>query len=72
MKIGIRTWILIIAILLSLLAIKPSFDSGVVVKSVEINSSIANAGLKAGEIIKSVNGIEIGDKKDYADAISSL
>ncbi len=72
MKIGIRTWILIIAILISILAIRPSFNSGVLVKSVDMNSSIGNEGLKAGEIIKSVNGVEVKDKEAYAQAISSI
>lgn len=35
MKIGFRLWLLIVVLLISLLAIKPSFDSGVVVTSVE-------------------------------------
>ncbi len=72
MKIGFRVWILIIAIILSVLAIKPSFESGIVVKSVEANSEIFNSGLKTGEIIKSVNNVEIETKEEYANQIDKL
>jgi len=70
MKIGLRTWILIIALILSILAIKPSFDSGVLVKSVEKNSSIFNEGLRQGEIIKEINGQKITDIVSYSQTIS--
>lgn len=66
MKISLRVWILIICLALSILAIKPSFQSGVIVKSVEKNTSIAEAGLVSGEIIKSINGIAIKDKASYS------
>lgn len=71
-KLTVRIWILIIALALSLLAIRPTFESGVVVKSVVVNSSIFNEGLKAGEIIKDINGIKITNKETYANAITSL
>ena len=38
-KISWRVWLLIIAIGLSLLAIKPSFEAGIMVDSVEKNST---------------------------------
>ena len=59
MKLTFRIWILIIALLLSLLAIKPSFESGVLIKSVDNNSSAFESGMRAGEIIKAVNGENI-------------
>ncbi len=71
-KIGWRVWLLIIAILLSILAIRPTFESGVVIKSVEKNSSAFDEGLKTGEIIKSINGKEIKDKHSYADVMAGL
>jgi preprotein translocase subunit SecD len=67
-----RIWLLIICIALSILAIKPSFESGVVVKSVELNTTAYDAGLRAGELIKSINGINIGDKADYANVSDIL
>jgi preprotein translocase subunit SecD len=72
MKLTIRIWILIIVLLLSLLAIKPSFDSGVAVKSVEKNSPAFEAGLRAGEVIKSINGEAIKNKIDYANVIDKM
>ncbi len=72
MKIGWRIWILIIAILLSVLAIKPSFESGILVKSVDADSEIFQDGLRSGEIIKSINGQTIESKEDYAKSISNI
>ncbi len=72
MKISLRIWVLVIFLVLSLLAIKPTFDSGVVVKFIEQNSSAAEAGLKQGEIIKKINGEEISDIEDYSRTISSV
>ena len=65
MKLSIRTWILIVALLLSLLAIKPSFESGVAITSVEKNSPAFQEGLRQGQIIKSVNQEKISTPQDY-------
>jgi len=72
MKIGLRLWILIIILGLSLLAIKPSFGEGVVVKSVDKNSELFNLGLRGGDIIKSINGNDIENKEDYSEAVEKI
>lgn len=72
MKLGWRVWFLIIVLLLSLLAIKPSFQSGVIIKSVDKNSTAFNEGLRTGEIITEVNGQKIEKKEDYANIIDSF
>ena len=72
MKLGWRIWFLIIVLLLSLLAIRPSFESGVIVKSVIKNSSAFNEGLRSGEIIKSINGRAIENKNNYAQIIDEI
>jgi len=72
MNLGWRIWFLIIVLLLSLLAIKPSFQSGVIIKSVEKNSSAFNEGLRTGEIIIEVNGQKIEKKEDYANIVDSF
>lgn len=71
MKIPFRVWILIIILALSVLAIRPTFESGVVVKSVSPNSLLGEQGLSTGEIIKKVNGQKITQLEDYSDVISS-
>ncbi len=72
MKLGIRAWILIIALIFSILAIRPSFGSGVVVTSIDKNSSLYENGLTAGEIINKINDKEIKNKGDYASVTSGL
>jgi preprotein translocase subunit SecD len=72
MKLGIRTWILIVVLLLSLLAIKPSFQSGVLVKAVQKNSTAFEQGLRQGEIITSVNGEKIKNIEDYSAVMSKI
>jgi len=72
MKLGIRIWVLIVVLLLSLLAIRPNLESGVLIKSVERNSTLFNEGLRQGEIIKSINGDEIKDIDDYYSKINTL
>jgi len=72
MKISFRIWVLIIALLLSLIAIRPSFESGVIVTSVDLDSPFYQQGLKSGEIIKSINGQEITSKEDYSNVLGGL
>ena len=72
MRVSIRVWILIIALVLSLLAIKPSFEQGVVVKSVAQDSLIFAEGLRVGEIIKFVNDVEVKNVESYSDVVSNL
>jgi preprotein translocase subunit SecD len=71
-KISWRVWLLIIAIALSLLSIKPSFDTGVFIKSVEPNSTAFDVGLREGQIIKSIEGVEIETVEDYAKAVEKF
>lgn len=67
-----RIWVLIIALALSLLAIKPSFDSGIMVKSVGTNSSAFEAGIRPGQVIISVDGHEIKTMEDYASVMEKF
>jgi preprotein translocase subunit SecD len=73
-KIGTRTFVLLIAIVLSIIAINPFlyFTKGVVVGEVVNNSSAAIAGLSSNEIIKEINGIKIDDIKDYEKAVNEI
>lgn len=69
MKLSLRIWILIIAIILSLLAIKPSFETGLIIKSVDKNSSAFENGVRAGEIITTVNGKSVKSIEEYFNVI---
>ena len=46
MKITWRIWILIFVLMAALLIISPKFDKGVLIKSVEKNSTEFNSGLR--------------------------
>jgi preprotein translocase subunit SecD len=71
-KLTLRIWILIIVLVLALLMIKPNFESGVVIKSVDSNSSAFESGLRSGQIIKSINGQEIKNIQDYSKALEQF
>tara|TARA_Y100000310_G_scaffold158082_2_gene157517 strand:+ start:484 stop:1986 length:1503 start_codon:yes stop_codon:yes gene_type:complete len=72
MKISFRVWVLIIALLLSALAIRPSFDSGVLVSSVDVESEVFQSGLRQGEIITSISGQEVKDLESYSRVVEEL
>ena len=72
MKISFKIWILIIALILGLLAISPSFQKGVVIKSVERNSTEFSEGLASGMIITSLNDQPVNNLEDYTRIISSI
>ena len=71
-KITFRIWIYIIFMIIALMAIRPTFTSGVIVKSLEQNSSLASAGISAGEIIRSINNTPIKNLQEYSAAVSGL
>ncbi len=73
-KLGIRVWILIIALLLSILAISPwkAFDSGVEIASVEKNSTAFEQGLRKGMTIEKINDKKVETVEDYSEIINSL
>lgn len=74
MRIGWRVWILIVALILSILAINPflAFNKGVLVSEVVNNSSAAMSGLTSGEIIKEINGKKINNMNDYSKIVNEL
>ena len=72
MKLSFRIWMLIIVVVLSVVAIAPSFKSGVIIASIERNSTLAKTGITAGEQILSLNGREIKSLEDYALALHTI
>ncbi len=73
-KITVRVWILIFALLLAFLAISPwkALESGAIVKSVEKNSSIFDSGLRTGMVISEINGEKISSLADYTSVVKNL
>jgi len=73
LKLTWKIWLLIVCLILSVLAISPRLSTeGLVVKSVQYNSSIYHQGLTQGEIVKSINGYAINSMQDYSSAISKI
>jgi len=75
-KITFRIWILIIAIALSLISIfsipPMMLEKGVIVSSVERNSTIFQDGLRDGMIIQSINGQEVNTVEGYTEALYQM
>src|SRR3989338_8193611 len=72
MKLTFRIWLLIFAWAIAILMIGINFEKGVLIKSIEKNSSAALSGLSAGEIIKSINSQRIENIKDYSEIASTI
>lgn len=72
MRLTWRIWLLIIALILSVMAISPTFKSGVMVKSVEKDSIEFAQGLRSGEIITEVNGQPIKTLEDFTAVARTL
>src|SRR3989344_906606 len=73
MKLGIRAWILIFVLLLAFLSIAPwkSFSKGVVIESVDSNSTYFEQGLRAGQIISYIDGEKVNNLEDFSRIINS-
>jgi preprotein translocase subunit SecD len=68
-----RVWFLIVFVLLSILAINPKYStSGVLISSIDKNSSADINSVNAGEVIFSMDGDLVSDLNDYYDAVSEL
>lgn len=69
-KLTIRIWILIIFLALAVLMISPTFTKGIVIKSVEKNSTAYLEGLRQGMIIEEINSKVIKTPEEYSQALS--
>lgn len=67
-KLTWKIWLLIVVLFLSLLSIfgLPSFEKGVVITSVEQNSSSFEQGLRQGQVITHIDGQKISTIEDFA------
>lgn len=72
MKMTFRLWLFVFTFLVLILAISPSFQNGVLVKSIDSNSSLALAGIGKGEIIKAINSRTINNLEDYGNIVSEI
>ncbi len=71
MKIGLRIYILIFALLLAFLAIAPwkILEKGVLIDSVDKNSTAFEQGLRQGQIIKAIDREKINNVDDFSKII---
>ena len=68
---NLRIWILVMALIISLIAINPNPGaSGVVISDVELGSLESYQGLSKGEKIESINDIPINTLAEYQNIIS--
>ena len=76
MKITFRMWVLFTCVMLSIIAIfsipPMIFAKGVVVSSVDQNSTIFESGLREGMTILSINGNTIETNEDYSTAMEIM
>ncbi len=72
MKITLRVWILIIALMLAVLMISPSFKSGAVIKSVDQNSTAYQEGVRQGMVITEINDQKVENMEDYSSAVLEI
>ena len=74
-KLGFRIWLLIIVLALSLMSIfiTPHMGSeGVVIKSVQENSTTYDAGFRKDQVISSIDEQKIGTLEDYTNIINEI
>lgn len=71
-KLTLRIWILIIALICALLMISPTFQKGVIVKSVEKNTTAFESGLRQGMKIEQINDKNVESFADYSQLSSQL
>ena len=74
-KLGLRLWILMILLVLSLLSIfgmPPVFlNEGVLISEVDTNSTAFDLGFRKGQIITEIDGQKINSFEDYNRIIQS-
>lgn len=75
MKYTLKIWFMLIILALSIIMIfnfQGIFSEGVLVKEVERNTTVFDSGLRAGEIIVSINNQQVRSFNDYISEINSI
>lgn len=71
MKLGLRIWIFLIVMILAFIAIAPwkILDKGVLISSVESNSTAFEQGIRQGQIITAIDGKKVNTVEDFSKII---
>ncbi len=73
MKLGWKIWLLIIVLIFSIISIfglPPKFlEKGVVITSIDQNSTLFEQGLRKGQIITEIDGIKIESLDDFTNTL---
>lgn len=75
LKLGWKIWLLVFALIFSFISIFVTphmFQQGVLIKSVSQNSTALISGLKAGQLITSINGNPVSNLEDYSKNLENL
>ncbi|MFH1249433.1 MAG: hypothetical protein V1660_04740 [archaeon] len=72
MKMTFRLWVFAFTFIVMLIAISPNFETGVIIKTLNENSSASIAGMQKGEIIKEIDGKAIKNMQDYTKIVSAI
>ena len=75
MKLTWKIWLLIILLIISIISIfnvQELFEKGVIIKSIDSNSTAFTSGLKTGDIINSVNNKPVSNFQEYSSTMSFL
>src|SRR3989344_7838035 len=71
-KLTFRIWILIIVLILAVLMISPSFETGLEIKSVDKNSPAFESGLRSGMKIQEINSQKIETMLQFTEFASTI
>ena len=71
-KLSFRIWMLIIFLFLAALMISPTFEKGVLIRSIETDSVAFENGLRQGMKIKEINFVKIESLEQYSQEVSKF
>lgn len=72
MKVGWRIWLLLVCLIFSVIALKPSFEQGIIITGIDTSSPYYAEGIRAGMTLVSFEGQPVQTLTDYQHLLSSL
>lgn len=72
MKLGWRIWLLLVCLVISLIALRPSFEQSIVITGIDTSSPYYTEGLRTGMTLVSLEGKPLVTLGDYQQILSSL